>query len=275
MEGKICLITGGSSGVGRATAKGLAEMGAVIVLVSRDEKKAQNTINELIALTGNKKIFWMYADLSLQSSIKEFVIRFKERYDRLHVLSNTAGLIQLNREETSEGIEKTLAVDYLSHFLISNLLKDLLQKSAPSRIITVAGGRRIIQNTKINFNDIQFTKNYNGFKAAMQAARARVIFSSEFARRLQNTGVTCNAYQPGFIKTGMGNNFPQPLRFFSALLQPFLSDECKTSVYLASSDKAEGKTGLMFSKSKPVDFHYEPEEGRFLWEISKKLTGAG
>ncbi|MBN2612695.1 MAG: SDR family NAD(P)-dependent oxidoreductase [Bacteroidales bacterium] len=273
MKDKICLVTGGSSGVGKATATGLAALGAEIILVSRDESKAGETISLIKMQTGNEKISWMYADFSVQSSIKEFAARFKERYDRLHLLSNTAGMIQLNREETPEGIEKTLAVDYLSHFLISNLLIDLLRKGSPSRIITVAGGLRLIRNVKINFNDIQFQKGYNGLKAAVQAARARVVFSAELAGRLSGTGITSNAFQPGFVKTGMGNNFPQPLRFMSKLIQPFLSNECKTSVYLASSPEVENITGKFFGKSKPHDFSYDPAEGKRLWELSLQLTG--
>lgn len=273
MRDKICIVTGGSSGVGKATAMGLAKLGATVIIVSRNEVNANKVIQEISSKTGNNKILWMFADLSSQISIRNFVKTFKSKYDQLHILSNNAGMIQLRREVTAEGIEKTFAVDYLSHFLLSNLLIDLLKKGAPSRILTVAGGNRAIENAKIYFDDIQMEKNYNGIKAALQAALARVIFSIELAVRLEGTGITCNSFHPGFVKTGMGNNLPLPLRFMVSLMLPFLSEGCKTAEYLTTSSEVENVTGKIFKNSKPVKFIYDPETGKKLWKLSEELTG--
>ncbi len=273
MNNKICIVTGGSSGVGKATAKGLAELGYTVIMVSRNKEKALKVLNNIIHATGNKNIHWMYADLSDQHSIRNFVEDFKQKYDKLNVLSNNAGIIQLKREETVDHIEKTLAVDYLSHFLLSNLLVDVLKNSAPSRIITVAGGKRLIQYAKLNIDDLQFKHNYNGFKAAIQAALARVLFTVELAKRLKGTGVTCNAFQPGFVKSDLGNNLPFALRGLITILQPFLSSECKTSVYLASSDKVAAVSGKFFKNKKAMEFNYGPGISERLWNISGELTG--
>ncbi len=273
MKDKICLVTGGSSGVGKATAAGLARLGATVIIASRNEDKANAVIREINTTTENKNIHWMYVDLASQVSIRNFVATFTRNYDRLNVLSNNAGLIQLGRKETVDGIEMTLAVDFLSHFLISNLLTDHLKKGAPSRIITVAGGKRVIQNSRIYFDDIQLKKRYNGIKAALQAALARVIFSIELAKRLEGTGITSNSFHPGLIKTGMVNNQPAVLRFMANLIMPFLKEECKTSVYLASSEEVENVTGKIFKKNKPVNIKFNPALGNELWRISETLTG--
>ena len=273
MKDKICLVTGGSSGVGKATAMGLARLGANVIITSRNEEKANQVLKEIITKTGNANIHWMFSDLSTTASIQKFVSSFAVRYDRLHILSNNAGLIQLGRKETSEGIEKTLAIDYLSHFVLSNLLLNLLQKGVPSRIITVSGNPGLIHFARIYWDDIQLTKNYNGIMAALQAARARVIFSMELARRIKGTGITSNTFHPGHVKTAMGENQVAVLKFLASLVQPFLSSECKTAVYLASAPELENISGKFFKQKKAVKFKFEAATGKKLWEISEELTG--
>lgn len=272
MKGKLCIVTGGSSGVGKSVATRLAHSGATVIIVSRNQEKALKEIKNIIEISGNNEIYWMYADLSSQESIREFVTEFKKQHDKLHLLSCNAGILQLKREETEDGIEKTLAVDYLSHFLLTNLLTESLIKGAPSGITIVAGGKRVIQNAKIYTEDIQLKKNYNGIKATLQAALARVIFSMEMARRLKDKDVSCNAFHPGFVRSGLGNGLPFILRSFSYLIQPFLSKSSNTAVYLATSEKVKNITGKFFIKSKPYDFTYDPDLGKELWKISEKLT---
>ena len=273
MKDKICIVTGGSSGVGKATVKGLAGSGAKVIIVSRNEIKAKKVIQDISRETGNNNLHWMYSDLSNQESIRNFVSDFRKRFNYLNILANNAGIIHLKREETVDGIEKTLAVDYLSHFMLSNLLLDLLKKGSPSRIITVAGNPGLIRLVRIDFEDIQMRKGYNGIKAAIQAAHARVIFSMELAKRLAGTGITSNTFQPGLVRTGMGNYQPSLIRFAAGLVQPLLSEECKTAVYLTTSDEVENLTGKFFKKSKPVKFSYTNETGARLWKLSENLTG--
>lgn len=262
--------------MGRATALGLARLGATVVLLCRDPRRGEEALQDLRSKTGNPNIELMCADLSLQREIRRFAGQFRQRYPRLNVLANIAGIVAFNRQLTQEGIELTLAVDYLSHFLLTHLLLDQLRAGAPFRIITVSGGPWILQRAQIRFDDLQLTKRYNGVRAAVQAALAKVLFTFELARRLQGTGVTANTFHPGLVRSKLTRNFPLPLRVLAELAQPFLKRECPVSVYLASSPEVEGVSGKFFVENRSVFFGaYEKDEqtARRLWEASERLTG--
>jgi len=276
MYGKVCLVTGGNSGVGKATARGLARLGAKVVLLCRNEERCKHTLQELYAETGNSDLHFMLADLASQSSIRHFVTEFKSRFEWLHVLSNTAGMVCFWQEETEDGIEKTLAVDYLSHFLLTNLLLPLLKRSAPSRILTVAGSPWRLRKAKIHFDDLGLTSGYSWVEAAVQAALARVLFSHELARRLEGTKVSSNAFHPGLVKSHLWKGLPWYGRLLGRFIVAFFPKECKTSVYLASSPEVEGVSGKLFVHCRPLEFRpegYDETAQRRLWEISEKLCG--
>ena len=261
--------------MGKAIATGLARSSATVIILCRDNEKAEQASNEIMHKTKNRNIDYMLADLSIQNSIRQFAETFQHKYSALHVLSNNAGILSMKRKLTADEIESTFAVDYLSHFLLTNLLLDLLKSSQPSRIITVAGGPSILKKTKINFDDIQFENKYNGIKTAVQAALARVIFTYELAKRLTGTGVTANVFHPGLVQSNLTRNVPLFGKFFSKLSRPFLSSECKTGLYLAVSSEVENITGRYFVRKKQItilpddDFHSNAER---LWEISESLT---
>jgi NAD(P)-dependent dehydrogenase (short-subunit alcohol dehydrogenase family) len=274
MKDKLVLITGGSAGVGRAAALSLARMGARIVLLSRDRERAEQTRQELAASTGNEGIELLQADLSDWASIRRAVEQFKERYDRLDVLMNCAGVLYLRRTVSVEGAEMTLAVEFLGHFLLTNLLLDILKRSAPARVLTVTGNAGPLRYARIHFDDLQLEHSYNPVRAKLQAELAKAVFSLELARRLEGTGVTSNAFHPGLIRSRIIRNLPWYLRIPGTVGMAFLSKETGTGLYLASSPEVEGVSGRVFERvgreeKVPVD----PEESHRLWALAESLTG--
>ncbi len=291
MTGKVCLVTGGSSGVGRATAMGLAALGARLLLVSRDPERGQRAAEAIRQASGNAQVEFLPCDLSLQREVRRLAREVSEREPALHVLANCAGLLSLRRELTEEGIERTVAVDYLAHFLLTSLLLERLRAGAPSRVITVAGSPTHLRLLRLRpeFPEggvkpsaqtappgREVAGRLGGAGAALQAAVARALFTFELARRLEGSGVTANAFDPGLVRTRMDRHLPWPLRLPVRMVSPLLHTECPTAVYLASSPQVQGVSGRLFASSLPADLSRHSEDlqtARRLWEASERLTG--
>jgi retinol dehydrogenase 14 len=197
MDEKVCLITGATSGIGKATAMGLARMGASVVMVGRDRGRGEAALAEVKGKSANASVDLMLADLSSQEDIRRLADEFKEAYPRLDVLVNNAGVIRSRRIRTADGIEMTFAVNHLAYFLLTNLLLDVLKASAPSRIVNVASGEQ--RNGTIDFDDLQGEMGYKGAKAYSQSKLATVLFTYELARKLEGTGVSANCLHPGVV----------------------------------------------------------------------------
>jgi NAD(P)-dependent dehydrogenase (short-subunit alcohol dehydrogenase family) len=180
LKDRVFLITGGTSGVGKATANGLAKLGAKIVIVSRSAERGQDALNSIAQATGNDRGEYLMADLSLQSSVKALTEEVKRKYDNLHVLANLAGAIYFEKQLTSEGIERMFAINYLNQFFLTTQLLDMLKESRPARVITVLGNPRFLGNPKINFEDLQSTKKFSGMAALGQGMFARAFFALGF-----------------------------------------------------------------------------------------------
>jgi NAD(P)-dependent dehydrogenase (short-subunit alcohol dehydrogenase family) len=275
MQGKICMVTGANSGIGKATAMGLAEMGATVVMVSRDLARGKAAQSEIKAKSGNDAVDLLLADLSSQQSIRQLAEDFKQRYSQLHVLINNAGMSSLRRRETVDGLEVTFAVNHLAPFLLTNVLLDVIKASAPSRIINVSSDAH--EAGYIKMDDLQSEKKY--MRAYGQSKLALVLFTYELARRLQGTGVTANCLHPGFVATNFGQNGTGPLgRGVIKFLSRFgMSPEegAKTSIFLATSPEVEGVTGKYFVKSIPkrsAPITYDETLQRQLWEESARLV---
>jgi len=271
---KVVLITGGSAGVGRAAALGLARLGARTVLLSRDPDRAEQTQGELVAATGNERIECLQADLADSSSVARVAEQFKERHDRLDVLMNCAGVLYPKRKVSVEGVEMTLAVEFLGHFLLTNLLLDVLKRSAPARVLTVTGNSGPLRFARIHFDDLQLENSYSPLKAKLQAELAKVLFAMELARRLDGTGVTSNAFHPGLIRSRVIRNLPWYLRIPASIGMLVLGRETGTGVYLATSAEVEGVSGRFFERigderAIPVN----GEAARRLWDIAESLVG--
>jgi NAD(P)-dependent dehydrogenase (short-subunit alcohol dehydrogenase family) len=276
MDGKVCLITGATSGIGKATAMGLADMGASVVMVGRDRDKGEAALAEIKEGSPNASVNLLLADLSSQEEIRSLADEFKEAYPRLDVLINNAGVIRSERVTTVDGIEMTFAVNHLAYFLLTNLLLDVLKASAPSRIVNVASGEQ--RNGTIDFDDLQGEKEYKTAKAYGQSKLATVLFTYELARRLEGTGVSVNCLHPGVVGTNLGSGVSGVFGFTVRALRPLMKSPEKgaeTSIYLASSPEVEGLSGRYFVKkaeSRSSGASHDERLARRLWEVSAELA---
>jgi NAD(P)-dependent dehydrogenase (short-subunit alcohol dehydrogenase family) len=276
MDGKIVMITGANSGIGKETARVLAERGATIIMICRNKERGEIALKELKEKTGSDKIELILADLTEPDTIRDAVDKFKEKFDHLDVLINNAGLTLNERIITSEGYEKTFATNHLGHFQLTQLLLDILKRSTPSRIVNVSSA--VHRTANLKFNDINQKKHYRGYLAYANSKLANLLFTYDLARRLEGTGVTVNALHPGFVRTNFGkggrNWLLKALFAFARLFAINVEKGAKTSIYLASSPEVEGITGKYFAECKAVkssDASYDLESQKRLWQLSEHI----
>ncbi len=276
MGGKVALVTGGTSGIGKATAMALAAMGADVVVVGRDRERGERAAAEIRAQTGSR-VDLALADLASQAGVRELAEGFKGRYDRLDVLINNAGLVQSTRTESPDGLETTLAINHLAPFLLTNLLLDTLKESAPSRVVTVSSEAERWGN--IDFDDLQSKKKYRGFPVYGMTKLANIMFTYELAERLEGTGVTATCMHPGAVNTRFGTNNRGPMTLLFRAFKPFMrtpEQGADTVIWLASSPEVEGVSGRYYADRKviePKKIANDPAARRRLWEESERLTG--
>ena len=275
---KIIFITGGTSGIGRETVKGLASTGATVVFTARDIKKGEDTKREIIKETGNNNVEYLMCNLASFSSIRECVEEFKKRYQRLDVLINNAGVLTMERRESEDGIELDFAVNFLAPFLLTNLLLPTLKQSSPARIINVSSSMHI--EGKINFDDLESKKVFNKYKAYAQSKLALILFTKKFAKELSNDGVTVNALNPGVVGTEMTMQNVRTLNpivsfiYRQTLITPAKGAE--TSMYLATSPDVANVSGKYFENKKQIRASARSDdEGTAdrLCEVAKKMVG--
>lgn len=279
IAGKTCMITGSNSGIGKAAAVGLARMDAVVIMVCRDQAKGEAAREDILKMSGAKResVELMIADLASLDSVRALAGSFLKSHQGLDVLVNNAGLILSKRITTKDGFETTFEVNYLSHFLLTNLLLGALKADAPSRIVNVSSDAHT--GGHVNFDDLQGEKGYSEMGAYAQSKLAQILFTYELARRLAGTGVTVNAVHPGLVATRWGRESAGALSIGLKLASPFMMSPEKgadTVVYLASSPEVSGVTGKFFTKRKAVESSkesYDAAEAARLWEFSQRLTG--
>ena len=276
MTGRVCVITGATRGIGRATAAGLAELGASVVLVCRRLEDGRVVARELAENHRAPPAEVIQVDLSSQRSIREGADAIRRHYQRLHVLVNNAGVIPEQRETTVDGLEMQFAVNHLAYFLLTNLLLDLLIEGAPSRIVNVASGAH--QGGVLDFSDLQSERRYDPVRVYGRTKLANVLFTYELARRLQPTGVTANCLHPGVVATKLLSDCLNLPLVAGAIARSFggsLDKGSQASVHLAASPELEGVTGRYFvgereDRSSPVS--YDEALQRRLWDESVRLT---
>ena len=275
MEGKVVLITGGTSGIGKAAATALAAMGAEVVVTGRIRGRGEEALAEIRRASDSEKVSLVLADLAVQAEVRKLADNFRERHDRLDVLVNNAGLIQSRRTETPDGIELTLAVNHLAPFLLTNLLLDLLKKSAPSRVITVSSEAR--RHAEIDFDDLQSERRYRAFPVYGMTKKANILFTYELAERLEGTGVVANCVHPGGVNTNFGDDNRSPGILLFRAFKPFMrtpEQGADTVIYLASSPEAAEMNGKYLTDREEVS-PAEPRDAsaqKRLWEVSASLT---
>jgi retinol dehydrogenase 12 len=292
MQTKVVLITGATAGIGKQTAIGLAQQGAQVIIVGRNAERGAEAVSEIKAASNSTSVEFIPADLSLLKSVRELAKTFQDRYPRLDVLINNIGASFGQCQETSEGFERTFAINYLAPFLLTTLLLPTMKNSTPARIVNVSSRAHRLFGP-LDFNDLESKKNFLGMRAYGQAKLAKLLFTYELARQLEGAGITVNAVDPGNADTeGMRSLSAEQLPWFLRLFFPLMGltqryvarfataeKAAKSSIYLASSPEVANVTGKHFdaamkmtNSAKPS---YDEAAGKRLWDVSIALCNRG
>ncbi|XP_073844811.1 retinol dehydrogenase 13-like [Musca autumnalis] len=280
-DGKVVIVTGSNTGIGKETVRELAKRGATVYMACRDMKKCEEAREEIVLETRNKYVYCRECDLASLESIRKFAETFKAEQKRLDILINNAGVMRCPRSLTKEGFELQLGVNHMGHFLLTNLLLDELKKAAPSRIVVLSS----VAHTRgeINVGDLNSEKSYDEGKAYNQSKLANVLFTRELGRRLEGTGVTVNALHPGVVDTelfrhmGFFNSFFASL-IFKPLSWPFLKSPkngAQTTLYAALDEDLATVSGKYFSDCAIKDVAPQAKDdalAKWLWAVSEKWT---
>jgi len=278
MSGKTVVITGATGGIGRATALRLASMGARVGITGRDRSRAELAAAGIARESGNDLVDVFVADMSSQAEVRRLAMEILTAYPRLDVLINNVGGFWAHRHVTADGLERTFALNHLAPFLLTRLLLERLQASAPARIVTVSSGAQSMG--RIDFDNLMGERDYSGQHAYNQSKLANVMFTYELAKRLEGKGVTATALHPGVTSTAFGSEDTArgwgPL---IAVMRPFMQSPDRgadTSVYLASSPDVDGVSGKYFAKRKSArtsESSYDSAAVSRLWRASADLVG--
>ena len=276
IRGRTCMITGATSGIGRASAFELGKMGAKLILVCRNPERGEELVRE-IHDAGNSEVELMVADLESQAQIRTVAADFLTTKKPLHVLMNNAGIFNMKRQVTSDGLEEVFAVNHLAYFMLTLLLLDRIKESAPARIINIASD--LHQRAKLKFDDLGGERSYGGMSSYGQSKLANVLFTYELARRLAGTGVTVNCVHPGAVATNLASNNGALAKVAWKVIGAFMKSPetgASTQIYLASAPEVEGVTGKYFIDSKEARSSAESHNAQMaqrLWDVSAKMTG--
>ncbi len=277
MEGKVCLVTGATSGIGLVTARELARAGGRVFIVGRTPRKAADAAARIRAEAGASTVEPLAADLSSQAEIRALAREVENQTDRLDVLVNNAGGIFLDRRESVDGIEMTFAVNHLAYFLLTNLLLEPLMAARPSRIVNVAS--RAHRGVSIDFDDVGGRDHYQGWRAYQKSKLANLLFTRELARRLEGTGVTVNALHPGYVNTHIFRDEGwrgKVMRIAAGRFAITPEQGARTVLHLATSPELEGVTGGYFANlapARPSRAALDDAAARLLWRFSEDLVG--
>jgi retinol dehydrogenase 14 len=278
MAGKSVLVTGGTGGIGKATAIGLAALGARVGITGRDQARTEAAAVGIRAAPGSPAVDAFAADMSVQAGVRRLAALVLDTYLHLDVLVNNVGGFWAHRRLTADGLEYTFALNHLAPFLLTSLLLDRLTASAPARIVTVSSGAHA--SGRIEFDDLQGERNYSGQRAYSQSKLANVMFTYELARRLEGTGVTATVLHPGVVRTGFGaEDQAAHMAIVIGVARLFMKTPAQgaiTPVYLASSPEAEGVTGRYYASRKPKTSSkasYDTATAARLWQASAGLAG--
>ena len=281
LQGRVCMVTGATSGIGRAAARALAGLGAELVLLGRDRGRGEETARWIQRETGNTKVDLLLADLSSQAEVSRAAREFLGAGRPLHVLLNNAGVILRRRSETVDGIESTFAVNHLAYFLLTNLLLERLKQSEPARVVNVASGAHRMARGGIRFDDPGFRDGYSAMRVYGHSKLANILFTRELARRLEGTRVTANCIHPGFVASNFAKNNGPLEALLMTLGRPFARSPergADTAVWLCASPEVEGRSGGYWfdrRESRPSAAGSNDEDARRLWDLSARMTGLG
>ncbi len=279
MEGKLCVITGATSGIGLVTAERLAAKGARLVLVGRDPVRGEAALARIKARAPRAEVSVHYADLARLDALRTLAAGLNA-LSRIDVLINNAGAMFWRRQVTADGLERTFALNHMAYFVLTALLRDRLVASSPARIVNVASDAH--RGARLDFGDLQSARGYSGMRAYSRSKLCNILFTRELARRLAGSGVTANCLHPGFVNSRFGDNNPGVVGVGTRIVKQMfaISPErgAETPAYLASSPEVEGKTGGYYDRCAPKAPSPEARDdaaARRLWEESARIAGVG
>jgi retinol dehydrogenase 14 len=286
MNGKYCLVTGANSGIGKEIALGLLKMGAHVTMLCRDPGRGKAALEDIRHISGNRSVDLIVADLASQKQVRAAASTYLDRYEKLHVLVNNAGIVMDSRVLTEDGIEMTFAVNYLAYFLLTNLLIGILKNSAPSRVVNLSSMAH--RAARIDFDNLQGEKGYNRDASYAQSKLADILFTYELAKRLEGTGVTANCVCPGGVCSTLWEDSSKIVNGFFKLFMKGPEEGARLPLYLACSPEVEGISCRYFQTRQHLKFQhvnprgtitrsstetYKMDVAKKLWAISEKLTG--
>jgi NAD(P)-dependent dehydrogenase (short-subunit alcohol dehydrogenase family) len=272
MAGSTCLVTGASGGLGKATALGLARLGASVIMACRDEVRGEADRADVEAASGNHDVKLVALDLASQQSVREMAERIKVESGRLDVLINNASVFKGKRSVTPEGLETMFGTNHLGHFLLTNLLLDELKASPLGRVINITAP----STSRLDFDDLQGERKFNALSAFGASKMCNLLFTYELARRLAGTRVTSNALHPGLMKSNLMSEAPALIRWLTRLFSSTPERASVGLLYLAASPKLATVTGKFFKGTKlSASNAYSRDEAvqRRLWDVSARLVG--
>lgn len=276
---KLCVVTGANSGIGKEIVREFARQKAYVIMICRNEKKAKRAKQEVVNDTGHTGVEIMLADLAVQYDVRDVADQISGKFEEIDILVNNAGIIPGKRKETIDGIERTLAINHLAPFLLTNLLLDKLKNSTESRVITTASGAHRRATDIFDLNNLQLRNGYKPMEAYGLSKLCNIMFTHELAKRCQGTSVTANCFHPGLVGTQLTDESNFLINSVFKLGKPFmrsLEKGAETAIWLATSDEVKSVSGKYFKdkqESKPEPIAYQDELTEKLWEISEELTG--
>jgi len=276
MNGKVCLVTGATDGIGKVSARVLAEKGAKVIIVGRNPEKSATVLAELKSSSGNENIDLLMADLAVMQEVRDLAEQVISHYDRLDILLNNAGGYFAKHELTSDGLERTFALNHMSYFLLTNKLMELLKSSAPARIVNVSSDAHY--GVDMDFENLNGEQEYKAWKAYQKSKLANVLFTYELLKKVP-ADITVNCLHPGFVATNFGHNnggfFGPVLKIAQRISAIDPEEGAKTSIFLCSAPEVKGVSGKYFYKCQPKTSSRESrnmDTGKRLWQISSDIA---
>ncbi|WP_440999687.1 SDR family oxidoreductase [Fodinibius sp. SL11] len=279
LANKLCIVTGANSGIGKETARNFTAKGAYVIMICRSKKRAEAARQEIIEDTGNTRIKIILADLSIQQDVQDAAEQISNEFDQIDVLVNNAGLIANEREETIDGIEKTLAVNHLAPFLLTNLLWAELLQSEDARVINVSSEVHKMGAKVFDLDNLQLSENYSAMNAYGISKLCNVMFTHELAKHTTDSSITTYSLHPGVVRTQLAEEAGWAMKLFYWIGKPFMrspTSGAATTIYLATSDDVTSMNGQYFKDenvAEPADIAFDDDITSRLWERSKTLTG--
>jgi NAD(P)-dependent dehydrogenase (short-subunit alcohol dehydrogenase family) len=277
MIGKICLVTGATSGIGKSTATALAALGAKVILIARNKEKAESVIQQMKSEHQDISVQYLMADFSDLQEVRDLALAFKEKFTHLDVLVNNAGAFFNTRQMTPYEVERTFLINHLAPFLLTNLLLDTIKASLSARIVNVSSDAH--QMADLDFDDLGLKRGFSGIKAYGRSKLANILFTYELARRLADTNVTANALHPGHVATDIWRTsfsiLGPVIKWVLSLVALSPEEGADNSIYLATSPEVDGVSGKYFVKREPTKSSpasYDEKNAQKLWEVSENLT---